>query len=452
MTTQRFISWPGLCQQTRSAPGQHWCRLLLCLLTLCVSPLQAFAAEESAAEDDMPAQIQILLAAPAHPIQAGSRASIDVLFTNSTTATQLFHRPGRIHAHLTNTQGDYPLHLVLASTQANPEPSRLAPQAWDKASYLLELPLELEQGVAQLRILAEASLPSYVLIEAAPTNTNDSRWADQSAAPQTDEPSNETPLVEVVPVAQSVDEEASRNLFLDNFYTYEPLYFLFGTDPSNAKFQISFKYRFVDEDSRFANNHPWLSNFFVAYTQTSFWDLASESAPFRDTNFKPEILYQFNDVRLPSLGEEAYFDFRAGYQHESNGQSGADSRSLNIAYLEPAFHWNVFDDYQLSIASRIWTYVGATDGNDDIRDFRGRSSLTATLTQDQGFQLEAYVRGNPGEGHGSLQLDLSYPVSALSFFNLDFYLYGQFFTGYGESLLDYNRKDTRFRLGLGIVR
>ncbi|MEC7931559.1 MAG: phospholipase A, partial [Pseudomonadota bacterium] len=34
----------------------------------------------------------------------------------------------------------------------------------------------------------------------------------------------------------------------------------------------------------------------------------------------------------------------------------------------------------------------------------------------------------------------------------DFYLFGQTFTGYGENLLDYNRRMKRLRIGLALVR
>ncbi|HLU91876.1 MAG TPA: phospholipase A, partial [Pedomonas sp.] len=36
--------------------------------------------------------------------------------------------------------------------------------------------------------------------------------------------------------------------------------------------------------------------------------------------------------------------------------------------------------------------------------------------------------------------------------SLNLYLFGQFFTGYGENLLDYNQRDTRLRAGFAIVR
>lgn len=398
------------------------------------------------------AHIEAILSSPNQALMAQQESLWTVLFTNSGDHVETFVAPAQLNAYW--QQGEE-RHVLSFQRHSAENPSQLKPQAVMPVMYSVTLPQGLDAGIASV-YLQELPDRAVTVVLAQDDSALIAAVDDQGQIitdhATTDDEADATPFVQVAATNESIDEDVGRNNFIDNFYAYEPLYFLFGTDPNNAKFQISFKYRFVDDDSEFAQEHPWLSSFYVAYTQTSFWDLESESAPFRDTNFKPEVFYQFNDVRLPTFSDDAYFDFRFGYQHESNGQDGDESRSLNIGYFEPAFHWNITDRYRLSVAPRVWTYVGGRDGNEDIRDFRGRSSLTATITQKDGFQLETYLRGNPGTGNGSLQLDLSYPISALSFLNLDFYAYGQFFTGYGESLLDYNRKDTRFRLGLGIVR
>ena len=53
---------------------------------------------------------------------------------------------------------------------------------------------------------------------------------------------------------------------------------------------------------------------------------------------------------------------------------------------------------------------------------------------------------------GALQLDLTYPLRALSSKNVDLYLDAQLFTGYGESLLEYDQSETNFRIGVALVR
>ncbi|MBW2726872.1 MAG: phospholipase A, partial [Deltaproteobacteria bacterium] len=77
--------------------------------------------------------------------------------------------------------------------------------------------------------------------------------------------------------------------YAGNLYPYQPMYFAMGTDPEKSKFQVSFRYQFIKADGDLAEKHPWVTGFNLAYTQTSFWDLQSESKPFEDTSYKPEF-------------------------------------------------------------------------------------------------------------------------------------------------------------------
>ncbi len=329
------------------------------------------------------------------------------------------------------------------------------------ASYRVTVPTAVAQGMLEIQIVDTAgdsrSKPAYVLIN--DTRQLQSLTAADSAPAEQAEQGNEisedaasqTPLVQVANASENIDEETDRNPFLDNFFAYEPVYFVAGGSPSNAKFQLSFKYRFLHPDTDIAVSHPWLTGIYMAYSQTSFWDLSSASVPFTDTNFKPELFYQFNDVRFSFLPDSAYADLRTGIRHESNGEDEDRSRSLNTAYLEPAMHFELGEDYLLSLTPRIWAYVGRKRDNPDIRRFRGNNSLSASIGKRDSWQLETMLRGNIGTGRGALQMDLSYPVNQL-IPGLDLYLYSQFFTGYGENLLNYNVKDTRLRFGVGILR
>jgi outer membrane phospholipase A len=251
---------------------------------------------------------------------------------------------------------------------------------------------------------------------------------------------------------QATETPDRRNVFLDNLSVYEPIYFLFGAAPFDGKFQLSFKYRFLNSDGTLVRRWSWLSGMHLGFTQTSFWDLDSESTPFADTLFKPELFYQWEDIGATPLWPQARFDLKFGFQHESNGQDGDDSRSLNIAYLRPKVVFHVFDAFELSLAAQTWFYVGSLSDNSTIRDFRGWSSLSASLGARDGLLLSTQVRGNPSTGKGSVQIDFSYPLNQLFLRNLALYFYVQFFTGYGESLLHFDQQDTRFRIGFGIVR
>jgi len=53
---------------------------------------------------------------------------------------------------------------------------------------------------------------------------------------------------------------------------------------------------------------------------------------------------------------------------------------------------------------------------------------------------------------GSLQLDLSYPLLRITGDSLAIYAFAQYFTGYGESLLQYDQRVSAFRVGIALYR
>ena len=142
----------------------------------------------------------------------------------------------------------------------------------------------------------------------------------------------------------------------------------------------------------------------------------------------------------------------AGVQHQSNGKGGEDSRSLNMGYIEPTATFPIGHNMALSLRARAWIYLGDMSDNPDIRDFRGNGLISVGLGNPDGVMLMSELRGNPATGKGSMQFDLSYPLNRIFSRNLDLYLFGQLYSGYGESLIDYNRKDTRLRFGIALQR
>ncbi|MCS7091230.1 MAG: phospholipase A [Verrucomicrobiota bacterium] len=241
--------------------------------------------------------------------------------------------------------------------------------------------------------------------------------------------------------------------FKEHFFAYEPFYFLAGTESPNAKFQISFKYRVVNEEGFLAGRIPWLQGLHLAYTQTSLWDWNRESKPFFDSSYKPEVLWSWENL-LSNRSSASWVrcDLQGGFQHESNGKAGADSRSLNLAYVGPTFIFGPPDGLQLKIQPRLWTYIGGLEENPDLPDYRGYGDLRLTLGWPRGLQLSAWGRmGHEGD-RGSLQLDLTYPMMRLLSGSFSLYLHAQYFTGYGESLLDYDARSSMFRVGLSLFR
>ena len=230
----------------------------------------------------------------------------------------------------------------------------------------------------------------------------------------------------------------------------EPLYFIVGANKQrdfDARFQISFKYRPFDPDATVAQIIPYASNLYFAYTQTSIWDLGSASSPFKDTSYRPSIYYHWDESGKGANPNSWNF----GVEHESNGRDGLDSRSLNIAFVQPRWDINTKHGRKLTLMPRFYGYLEKSD-NDDIHQYRGYVDWIAQYGRDNAAMLTAmYRQGTSGYAQG--QIDLSYPISDKIFGRTGTFLHLQLLGGYGETLLDYNkRSDTQLRIGISLAR
>jgi len=229
----------------------------------------------------------------------------------------------------------------------------------------------------------------------------------------------------------------------------EPMYFVLGGDGEDftARFQLSFKYRLLDPDSLPVEWYPPLAGLHFGYTQTSVWDLDSDSAPFHDTSYRPSLFWQgtFSGKGMsPAL-------LRAGLEHESNGKDEDESRSINILFVQPAWHKEFADGRSLIFAPRFYAYLDKED-NPDIQRYRGYADWIFRYGHENGWLLTALLRQGTGD-HGSAQFDLTYPLRRPLFARTGGFLHFQLFQGYGESLLDYNvKEDLQARVGISIVR
>lgn len=229
----------------------------------------------------------------------------------------------------------------------------------------------------------------------------------------------------------------------------EPMYFALGGDgeTATAKFQFSFNYRIFDDDSSFVQRLPLLSRLHFAYTQTSVWDLDENSRPFRDSSYRPSLFLAFetpNDGSRPDL-------WRAGYEHESNGQGRDVSRSVDMLFVQPGWYFSV-DERLLLIAPRFRMDIDTSPFNRDIADYRGYVDFYVRYGREESWVTTLTARYGTA-GKGSIQLEGSYPLRKPIFARTGGYLYLQVFHGYNETLLNYNENaGTQFRIGLAIVR
>ncbi len=206
-------------------------------------------------------------------------------------------------------------------------------------------------------------------------------------------------------------------------------------DDVEAKFQISFKARLWHTvDRRWA--------FWLGYTQQAQWQVynAAISRPFRETDHQPELILAYN----PEL-EWAGFRWRlvtVSLNHQSNGRSDPLSRSWNRIIGGIGVERGDF-----AVLARAWYRIkesANTDDNRDITDFLGYGDLTA-LYKWRGHTFKLMARGNLTRGNGAAELTWSSPpvLGPLR-------LYAQLFTGYGESLIDYNWRQTTIGAGIAL--
>jgi phospholipase A1 len=186
------------------------------------------------------------------------------------------------------------------------------------------------------------------------------------------------------------------------------------------------------------------------YSQQSTWQLFNGdiSRPFRTTDHEPELIYVYpTDYRLPGGWRWRYAG--VGLVHQSNGQSLPYSRSWNRLYLLGGME---LDD-RFTITGRIWHRLhesDADDDNPDISDYIGRAEIMGRWNLDRENTLAMTLRHNLREsGRGSVRLEWLKAIGDSARSNLRFHT--QLFHGYGDTLVDYNRKRTVLSIGLSLV-
>lgn len=253
------------------------------------------------------------------------------------------------------------------------------------------------------------------------------------------------------PLATQNIATTTRNSPFENFRNaiseYEPMYFVMGShDGADARFQLSFKYRLHSPKDP-AQSHFW-DHFYLGYTQTSLWDLHSDSIPFIDTTYNPSLFWN-KDALWQTPDQKWFIGLNAGVEHRSNGKEGDDSRSLNDFYIQPAFNYRLNGGSTLSFMPRVKAYV-ETNRDMHYPDYLGYVDWKLRWAQDNGLSVTGLYRQGSA-GRNATQLDVSWPLRR-TFLNLNGYLYLQAFQGYGETLLGYTEKSSsQIRLGIALV-
>lgn len=184
-----------------------------------------------------------------------------------------------------------------------------------------------------------------------------------------------------------------------------------------------------------------MSRLDVAYTNRSFWQMYNSdiSRPFRETNHEPELILSWQ----PQNKNIDYFS--VALNHQSNGQSGDLSRSWNRIIAETGV---VFANGLLN--TKLWWRIPESsrtgplgDDNPDITRYLGYGEVRYVFVHG-GNTVSVMLRNNVkfSNNKGAIEIGYNYPL------HKKIKGYVQFFNGYGDSLIDYDRNQQRIAIGI----
>jgi phospholipase A1 len=207
-----------------------------------------------------------------------------------------------------------------------------------------------------------------------------------------------------------------------------------------SQFQVSIKFPVAVDlfDSKI--------DIFGAYTVKSFWQVynSDQSAPFRETNHEPEAWVQMRN-------DWSIFGFKNsvnmfGFVHQSNGRNEPLSKSWNRIFAN-----FIFERGNFALSIKPWYRIeedADDDNNPDITDYLGHGEIRAAYKwNDHVFSLMSRNNLESGFSEGAVELTWSFPLFGYKYFKG--YVLG--FSGYGQSLVDYNTHHNSIGVGFAFT-
>ncbi len=174
---------------------------------------------------------------------------------------------------------------------------------------------------------------------------------------------------------------------------------------------------------------------FVAYTQVSYWQFYAKSQYFRETNYEPEIFIRthFKNNWLSSIGAV----------HVSNGRGGQLERSWNRLYININYSGNNW-----LISFKPWVLIFKSQSsnlhNPDIAKFLGHERFLFVYKLPYDIETSLIVRNVERLKHITFIGSLSFPLIR------HIRGYAQLFSGYGQSLIEYDHHTNSVGVGISL--
>ena len=210
----------------------------------------------------------------------------------------------------------------------------------------------------------------------------------------------------------------------------------FSGESLDIKFELGMKFRLFPSIRELQGLAPVK----FGYSQKSWWDISEASAPFKEHNYNPEIFWDFTEnLAKPSNTPRLHIFDTIGFEHQSNGRDGLESRSWDRIYasrkltLSEAWSWTF----------KYWQAMNLGDYNEDIEDYLGNAEITTHLNLNNWVQMNLKSMLGRKSDKLSYQFDIIVPMSR--WVNSRFYI--SYHSGYGEALISYNKESSSLRAG-----
>jgi len=275
---------------------------------------------------------------------------------------------------------------------------------------------------------------------------------------------NESEITKNIDIFKKTNIKAKKTFDKFVINPYRANYIVPFSYRTNGKYQsysLSDKYTNIEAEIQISLKIDLFKNIFglneiysVSYTQNSWWQIYVDSSPFRETNHKPEF-----EISVPVKTNYKLLNYlkRIKYKiaHNSNGQGNIttntimaskynlENRSRSYNYMEADF---LFEYKHLFLDLGInFPFLGNKDltDNKDLYDYIGYNKLKLIYINSNIYTM-LKLNGNFLTGKYGIEFSNYYNVNK----EKNVHLFFKIFTGYGESLIDYNNRLTKIGIGI----
>jgi phospholipase A1 len=234
------------------------------------------------------------------------------------------------------------------------------------------------------------------------------------------------------------------NYVIPYYYTGSPYNSVYVNEtPQNEKLtRDEIKYQLSFKVPLWKNILKHQSTLFLAYTQLSYWQAYNKAAFFRETDFNPE-LFVANELNYAAYKNFIINFINIGAEHQSNGFGNTLERSWNRIYLE-----GITSIGNLMIAVKPWIILHDSSyqtHNPDMSNYLGYMQVMAAYKYNKNvYSFRTYGLVIHGGRRASAEVSWSFPITAY----INGYLQG--FSGYGQSLIEYNHRTNSAGIGIAL--